>query len=138
MNVNATKVELVYDHCGEICHDDSIRIDDRIFCCNGCKLVYELLHPQENTESCPLPSEMDSDLTIKHRGKYAFLDDDEIHRQILDFSDGTLARVIFHIPAILCSSCIWAPEQLNSFHDGIVQSSVDFPKREIFLSFHED
>ena len=35
--------DLVCFHCGDDCRDDSISIGDRIFCCNGCKTVYEIL-----------------------------------------------------------------------------------------------
>ena len=30
-------------HCGEISPSDAIRIDEKIFCCEGYKIVYEIL-----------------------------------------------------------------------------------------------
>jgi len=30
-------------HCGEPCPDDRISTGDKIFCCRGCRLVFELL-----------------------------------------------------------------------------------------------
>ena len=34
-------------HCGLDCKDDSIRIGDKLFCCNGCKTVYEILEQND-------------------------------------------------------------------------------------------
>ncbi len=40
---NKTETILSCYHCGDECRDDSIRIEDKLFCCNGCKTVYEIL-----------------------------------------------------------------------------------------------
>ena len=34
-------------HCGDPCHDTDIALGEKLFCCNGCKTVYELLHEKE-------------------------------------------------------------------------------------------
>ena len=31
-------------HCGEDCPEDSYNLNDKYFCCAGCKTVYELLN----------------------------------------------------------------------------------------------
>ena len=38
-----TEKKLICYHCGEDCPDDEIAIGEKLFCCNGCKTVYELL-----------------------------------------------------------------------------------------------
>jgi len=35
--------KLICFHCGEECSDNEIKINEKVFCCNGCKTVYELL-----------------------------------------------------------------------------------------------
>jgi len=37
-------------HCGEECKKDEIRIEDKSFCCHGCKTVFELF--TENGMDC--------------------------------------------------------------------------------------
>ena len=31
-------------HCGDICERSVVLFDEKAFCCNGCKTVYELFH----------------------------------------------------------------------------------------------
>ena len=37
-------------HCGDSCDDNLIQFDDKNFCCNGCKTVYEIF--SENDLTC--------------------------------------------------------------------------------------
>ncbi|WP_290478191.1 heavy metal translocating P-type ATPase metal-binding domain-containing protein, partial [Leeuwenhoekiella sp. UBA1003] len=34
-------------HCGDPCLSDSITHQDKMFCCNGCKTVYDILHEND-------------------------------------------------------------------------------------------
>jgi hypothetical protein len=43
MVLKVKSVENCY-HCGDNCENDSIKIEDKFFCCNGCKSVYEILN----------------------------------------------------------------------------------------------
>ena len=43
-NINT---EIMCYHCGDNCKDKSIAIDDKYFCCSGCKTVYEILNQEE-------------------------------------------------------------------------------------------
>ena len=70
--------------------------------------------------------------------KFAFLDLEEIRDKLLDFSDGGIIKVTFFIPSIHCASCIWLLENLNTLNPGIVQSMVNFPKKEVSITFKED
>ena len=38
---------LVCFHCGDVCFSDDIALGDKLFCCNGCKAAYELLHAKD-------------------------------------------------------------------------------------------
>ncbi|MCB0433377.1 MAG: heavy metal translocating P-type ATPase metal-binding domain-containing protein, partial [Mangrovimonas sp.] len=37
-------------HCGDTCDKTVINYDDKTFCCNGCKTVYEIF--SENDLTC--------------------------------------------------------------------------------------
>jgi len=68
---------------------------------------------------------------------YAFLDLEKFKSKILTFSEGGISKVSFFIPEIHCASCIWLLENLHSLDKGIVRSFVNFPKKEINITFKE-
>jgi Cu+-exporting ATPase len=39
-----TTEETLCYHCGTPCVTSAIAIDDKTFCCDGCKLVYEIIN----------------------------------------------------------------------------------------------
>jgi len=121
-------------HCGLDCSKNSIKSDDKCFCCNGCKTVYEILNANElgcyyDLESNPgtIPSEI--------KGKYAYLENEEIVSKLLEFDDGEIAVVEFYIPSIHCSSCIWVLENLSKLNSGIITSLVNFPKKTVHITY---
>ena len=71
----------------------------------------------------------------KRKDKYAFLDDLEIQRKLIHFSNQHQSHVTFYIPQIHCSSCLWLLENIHKVNDGIVSSRVNFTKREVFIVF---
>ncbi len=70
--------------------------------------------------------------------KYAFLDLEDIKSKLLDFTDGGISKITLFIPTIHCASCIWLLENLNTLNDGIIHSTVNFPKKEAYITFKED
>ncbi|MEZ5358137.1 MAG: heavy metal translocating P-type ATPase metal-binding domain-containing protein [Candidatus Zixiibacteriota bacterium] len=136
MRKTENSVALACAHCGDPCNVDSPRIGDKYFCCPGCKTVYELLHQHEldsyyAIEQTPGIRPGDS----KQENRFAYLDDETIRGKILDFSDGSSARVTFSVPQIHCSSCIWLLENLHRLNSAILSSQVDFPRREATILF---
>ncbi|MBL7709933.1 MAG: heavy metal translocating P-type ATPase metal-binding domain-containing protein, partial [Chitinophagaceae bacterium] len=37
-------------HCGETCANEKIHVAEKIFCCDGCKMVYQILNEGELCE----------------------------------------------------------------------------------------
>jgi P-type Cu+ transporter len=126
-------------HCGQECGKNPVIWDGKPFCCNGCSMVYRILAEKQLDryyEMMPTPGiRLDQENTSGNR--YAYLDSDEIKSKLVDFSDGGIARVNFFIPAIHCSSCIWLLENLNSLHQGIIHSHVNFVRKEVSITFRE-
>ena len=121
-------------HCGDSCKEDIIKIDDKSFCCNGCKTVYEIF--SENDLTCyynfqdnpgAIPTEI--------KGKYDFLDNTKIIEKLLDFNDNDNQIVTLYIPHIHCSSCIWVLENLQKLNNKIITSQVNFPKKTVRISY---
>jgi Cu+-exporting ATPase len=134
-----TKESIHCYHCGEICAGKNIQVGDKIFCCNGCKLVYELLKEKDLCAYYSLtqtPGSTPPESGIK--SKYRYLDDETVKRQLISFSDGTVSKITFKIPAIHCSSCIWLLENLYRVDPGIIESKVNYLRKELSLSFREE
>ena len=121
-------------HCGLDTKNSEIIFDDKSFCCNGCKTVYEILNANElgcyyDFETTPgtIPSEI--------KGKYNYLENESIVEKLLAFNDGETSVVAFFIPSIHCSSCIWVLENLSKLNKGVTTSMVNFPKKLLRITF---
>jgi P-type Cu+ transporter len=122
-------------HCGETC-DMSIHTDQKYFCCDGCKFVFQLL--QENG-LCNY-YELSERPGIKVKGKFssqrfAYLDNEEVKRKLIRFDDGRQSHVSFYLPQMHCASCIWLLESLHTIDTGILFSKTNFQRKEVFIDF---
>ncbi len=136
---STTPIEKVLcHHCGEECQDTSIVLQEekaQYFCCEGCKMVYEIL--KENDLCTYYNIDENAAFTLKGRvlQQYAYLDDDEVRQKLIEFTDGTQTKVSFYLPQIHCASCIWLLENLYKLNDGVMTSKVNFLKKRIHLTF---
>lgn len=113
-------------HCGDVCSEHII-YDDKNFCCNGCKTVYEIF--SENDLTCYYDLQQAPGATPKEiQGKYDFLSDESIIEKLTEFNDGKHQIATLTIPHIHCSSCIWILENLNKLNPNITASQVNFGK----------
>ncbi|WP_274474544.1 heavy metal translocating P-type ATPase [Mangrovimonas aestuarii] len=121
-------------HCGTVCTSTIHFVEDKSFCCNGCKTVYEILSESELT--CYYDLQDSPGATPKHvEGKYDFLNLKEFQDKLLEFSDNSTQIVNLSIPHIHCSSCIWILENLNRLNNAIISSQVDFNKKSVRVTF---
>lgn len=139
MNYSVDKsTKLICFHCGQDCPDDSIHLEDKYFCCNGCKTVYEILNQNQlcnyyNFENNPGISPS----TISDK-KYDYLDEKDVIEKIVDFRDDKITSLTFYIPQMHCSSCIWLLENLYKLNSAVLQSKVNFVRKELSVRFlHE-
>ena len=121
-------------HCGDNCTDTTILLEEKLFCCNGCKTVYEILSESDLTcyydlQASPgaIPKEIE--------GKYDFLSQEKIVDKLVDFDDGKTQIATFYIPHIHCSSCIWILENLNKLNPAVSLSQVNFGKKTVRVSY---
>jgi P-type Cu+ transporter len=121
-------------HCGEDCSSTPIVFDDKNFCCNGCKTVYEIF--STNNLSYYYDIQSAAGATPKAvEGKYDFLESESIVEKLTEFNDGTIQIVNLYIPHIHCSSCIWVLENLSKINPAINHSQVDFPKKTVRITY---
>jgi len=132
-------VNLTCFHCGDVCLSDSIHIDEKIFCCEGCKTVYEILNARDLCNYYELNVQPGkSQKSVFAKNKFEYLDDAELASRLLDFSDGKVSTVTFFIPQMHCSSCIWLLENLFNLNEHILQSRVNFIEKKLSLSFQTE
>lgn len=124
-------------HCGQEIEKDRIFFDEKAFCCNGCKSVYEILNANNlgnfyelNKNSGIRPDE--------NLSQFDYLDTPEIFEKVVDFSEGNTSVVTFKIPVIHCSSCIWLLESLQDLNTHIRYSQVNFTKKTLQVSFNQN
>ncbi len=124
------------DHCGEECPSTPITSGDKHFCCHGCQMVYEVIAANglENYY-CVTQTPGASQKEGIEEGKYAFLDDAQIADKLLDFTDGSIAKVTLYLPQVHCASCVWLLEKLHLLHDGITHSRINFLRKEVSITY---
>ncbi len=126
-------------HCGADCGSAPVIWEAKNFCCHGCKTVYQILNEKEMTQYYEIQPMSGIRIdTGQPSKKFAYLENEEISSKLLDFIDGNISKVKFFIPAIHCASCIWLLEHLDTLHSGIIYSTVNFPRKEVFITFRND
>ncbi len=127
-------------HCGEDCELDPVHFDQKDFCCQGCKLVYEVLAENDLCEYYRLDANpgksQKANSNLKNR--FDYLDDQEVVQRLLDFGNDLESHVTFYVPQIHCASCIWLLENLFQINSAIVGSRVDFIKKKVQIKFLHD
>jgi len=125
-------------HCGEPCTTSAPKIGDKIFCCNGCKIVYELLKSNELCDYYEYTKTPGFTVNeTETQGKFKYLEDLKIRKKLINFSDEHTASVSFYIPSIHCSSCIFLLENLVRLNPLIHSSHVNYLKKEVHITFEE-
>ncbi|MGM8363244.1 heavy metal translocating P-type ATPase metal-binding domain-containing protein [Flavobacterium sp. ARAG 55.4] len=125
-------------HCGlAIVKKAEIIFDAKTFCCNGCKTVYEIFSLNDLT--CYYDFEKSPGATPQEiKGKYNFLDNENIVSKLLEFEEDSTAIVSLSIPHIHCSSCIWILENLQRLQKGISSSQVNFPEKKVRIVYNSN
>jgi Cu+-exporting ATPase len=125
-------------HCGlDVVKEEHILFDEKEFCCNGCKTVYEIFSLNDLTcyyyfENAPGATPQDIN------GKYDFLDNESIVAKLLEFQEDSTAIISLNIPHIHCSSCIWILENLQRLQKGINTSLVNFPEKKVRINYNPE
>ena len=137
-SLNETKEQVIHEcfHCGLPCELEDIVNDDKHFCCQGCKTVFEILNENDLSDYYSLEDTPGNTLrTVADREKFAYLDNTVIQSKILKFQSENFAKVLFFIPSIHCSSCIWLLENLEQLAPGVIRSRVNFSEKEVTIDF---
>lgn len=125
-------------HCGEDCNESMIKLEDKTFCCEGCKTVFQIL--DQNNLCTYYSLDENAGRTVKtglERKRFDYLIDKDVENKLVDFKNGSITSVTFFIPNIHCTSCVWLLENLNNIDEGILKGTVNFLKRTVTILFDE-
>jgi len=125
-------------HCGDVCQAKLIQHDEKHFCCHGCKTVYDILNDNDLSYYYDLEKAAGKTPQDFNPERYDFLDNDEVKSKLLEFDEQSTQIVSFVVPHIHCSSCIWVLENLNKIHQAVITAQVDFPKKNVRISYNSD
>lgn len=122
-------------HCGDDCLTEHYIADERHFCCQGCKSVYQVLSAGDlcsyyNYNEHPGATRARTDK------RFDYLADPTIVSELIDYTDKDITIVTFYIPHIHCSSCLWLLEKLNKINPAVHHCRVDFLKRQLNIRFN--
>lgn len=134
MKGNTTLEKISCYHCGDDCLTENYILDDKHFCCHGCKSVYQLLSA---SQLCNYYNYNDHPGATRARidRRFDYLSEPSIISKLIDYTDEQVTMVTFYIPHIHCSSCLWLLEKLNKINPAVHYCRVDFLKKQLNIRF---
>lgn len=124
-------------HCGEQTIINPVLFDDKVFCCDGCQMVYSLL--KDNNMENYYSMEENPGISLKNLkispNSYVVLDAPDVQEKMLSIKTEKVAKVLLKLPNIHCASCLWLLENLYKFQKGILASRVNFMKKEAVVTY---
>lgn len=125
-------VKTLCSHCGDTCNEEILYLEERPFCCEGCRTVFRLF-TENGLEEYYRLNQTPGLSPEKNKERFAYLDNPEFRVRLADYHDDDHLRITLEIPGIHCSSCIWLLEHLYLLDPGVRHCRVNFCKRELAL-----
>jgi len=123
-------------HCGSLPWAGAVVSEGKVFCCQGCRTVFELLAENGLGDFYRLGKQPGVQIKTKTKvGDFKFLDDPTVRERLVDFADAATTRVTFRVPAVHCIACVWLLENLFRLKPGIGRCRVNFPRKEVSITF---
>lgn len=134
MNSIETLADIKCHHCGQSC-DEVAWFEEKPFCCDGCKTVFEILSANKLCEYYSFDEKPGINQRDVSETSYAYLDEPAVRKKVLEFDSTSFARVRFYVPNIHCISCIWLLENLQKIQKGVLTSEVNFAGKMLRIDF---
>ena len=123
-------------HCGAPCREPFRNDENKEFCCSGCLTVYGLLTGHGLGDFYTLEEKAGVRVASTARpGQFRFLDEPPVRAKLVQYEDDKLTRVTLRLPGIHCVACVWLLENLFRLKPGLGKTEVNFPLRQIAISF---
>lgn len=121
-------------HCGDECISKEYTLDDKSFCCHGCKSVYQILSANKLCSYYNYNEHPGVSRTSTEK-RFDYLSEPSIVTELVDYADQRITIITLYVPHIHCSSCLWLLEQLNKINPAIHYCRVDFLKKQLSIRF---
>ncbi len=126
-------------HCGTPCLSSRFRSDDKAFCCDGCKLVYEILSQKGLCNYYAIGQHPGlTQIKSLRNEKFAYLDNNAIAERLCSFRSADYSIITLYLPGVHCASCLWLLEHLSQINPAITQSRLSFSAKELTVHFRHD
>ena len=129
-------------HCGTQTRN-AVHWDQKEFCCDGCKSVYQLLSQNELCEYYELNNSPAANQALglaslqqKSSHKFAFLDNKEIAEKLYVYQSSTAIHIVFYLPQVHCSSCVYLLENLHKLTPGVSLAELNFAQKKLTVCFN--
>jgi Cu+-exporting ATPase len=124
-------------HCGENCEKDQVFHDSKVFCCLGCKLVFEII---QDNNLCTY-YDFNKNPGLKQQSlfgsRFKFLEDLQVQSKLVNYHIKDEIGITFKIPTMHCSSCIWLLENFKKIDKGVKSSNVNFLNKEVIIVYND-
>ncbi len=121
-------------HCNDVC-TSKIVYNDKLFCCNGCKMVYQIIN-ENGLDNYYSIEDKPGIKPAEKNAKFNFLKNEELAGSLLEFQSEQTNNISLFLPQIHCSSCIWLLENLPKLHKGVTYAQVNFVSRNAYVSYN--
>lgn len=121
-------------HCGEECASEAIKSSDKVFCCNGCKVVFEILSANNFDDYYQIDERPGIKINEKSKYYFDFLRLPEFQEKLTLYSDEKILKTEFYIPQIHCNSCIWLLENLPKLNNSFIEVQVNFSSKKVQIA----
>jgi Cu+-exporting ATPase len=128
-------------HCGTKTRR-IVRYDQKDFCCDGCKSVYQLLSKNELCQYYELNNSPAANHALgfvtsadSQSNKFAFLDNEKIAERLYVFQSKTENHIVYYLPQVHCSSCVFLLENIHKLSLGVAMGELNFSKKQLKVSF---
>ena len=136
--MSAMAEQILCFHCGDVCGSAAeCHEDEKFFCCDGCRTVYTLLRDSDMCDYYSIQQHAGiSPKVPNYQQRFAFLDDPSVADVLIRFRNQEYATVVFHLPQMHCSSCLWLLEHLYRIEPAVKRSRTDFMRKEVTIDFN--
>jgi len=101
---------------------------DLQFCCNGCRVAYEVIHQHGLDGYYDIKSRIEApEQPAQRSGRgFAEFDDPAFHRLYCRTLPSGLVTVELYLEGVHCAACVWLVEKLTVVVDGVAEVRLDF------------
>ncbi len=114
--------------------------DEQVFCCNGCKTVYAILHTRGLDKFYLLRNEEESFTPTpisKERGSFEYMNSHEFHDEFVSLKRDK-KQVVFYLEGVHCMACIWLIEKTPNFIPNLLSARLNIAESTATFEFTKD